>query len=55
VVQGGTTDGYWAGPRPDFYSEAVADMKTHGHAETVVARCDQNAETCGTLWPGTGL
>jgi hypothetical protein len=55
VQEGVTTDGYWAGPGREFYSEAVTDMKAHGHAEAVVARCDLNEGTCGAVWPGTGL
>jgi hypothetical protein len=55
VLEGVTTDGYWAGPGRDFFSEAVADMKGHGHPEALVARCDLDDGTCGAVWPGTGL
>jgi hypothetical protein len=54
VLQGVTSDG-WAGSGWDLYSQAVIDMKVHGHAKAVVARCELNARTCCVVWPGTGL
>jgi hypothetical protein len=51
VLQGVTSDGYWAAGARDTFVGAVADMKAHGHAEAFVARCSVSDKTCGPVWP----
>jgi len=55
IIMTGVVEGYWAGLGRDFYSEALTDMKAHGHPEAVVARCAFAEGTCGAIWPGRGL
>lgn len=55
MVAQGVVEGYWAGPGRKFFSEAVDDLKAHGHGEAFVARCSLSENTCGAVWPGSGL
>jgi hypothetical protein len=55
MVAQGVVEGYWAGPGRKFFSEAVNDLKAHGHGEAFVARCSLSENTCGAVWPGSGL
>ncbi|TKH17597.1 hypothetical protein FC697_22110 [Bacillus wiedmannii] len=49
-----TTEGYWTGKGHQFYSDALAEMQAHGHAEAFIARCSVTEGTCGAVWPGRG-
>jgi hypothetical protein len=53
-MEGTTNEGYWAGPGREFFSDALADMQQHSHAEAGVARCSVPNGECGLVWPGTG-
>jgi hypothetical protein len=50
VQQGVTRDGYWTGPGRSLFVDAVADMRSHDHAEAFVVRCSLPEGTCGPVW-----
>ncbi|MDM5223532.1 hypothetical protein QUF86_22925 [Peribacillus sp. NJ11] len=54
VMHGVTNEGYWAGQGHQFFSDALADMQAHEHAEAFVARCSVPEGSCGAVWPGQG-
>jgi len=54
MLEGATSDGYWAGAARSTFGDALSDREAHGHAEAVVARCQVPEGTCGVVWAGKG-
>lgn len=51
VLEGVTSDGFWIGPARTEWVEAANDRASHGHSESLVARCSLPDASCGPVWP----